>query len=592
MPELIALIAPQNVLPALTEHLGALGTQENQASILFDSMDGIQLERLTLEQPVQKIAPGANSRWVLSSVGTTQQFPPYLHQNRLVIAALGSCHNHQELAREYRLDSHCPLNLLLATLLHPQLQQGISLSDALIQTSKLLRGDLALICQDTHEPQHWYACNLGLPLSIGMESGLRQICTTSTHLAQQVANPIHQIKLGEVIQFGLSAPARCNFRQAPETLILSPNKGQQVPHHMLEEIESQPLILSALVDRYFTDRTFPSPLLAKLSGICSINLVASGSSYHAALIASYWFESLAGLKTQVDIASEYRYRDIRPDNKELLIAISQSGETTDTVEAVRHAQAAGHPYCLALCNAPHSTLVSISDFTLLTHSGTELSVSSTKSFTAQLLVLFQLAVKIGQIRNHLGSERIAACHAEMQSLGAKVHATLEHSKELRRWAGQLHNYENLFVIGRHAMYPVALEGAFKFKEVAYQYATGFAAGELKHGPITLINANLPVIACLPWNQHAERMLSNLHEIRANQGELFVLCDGALASSDKFSVIRLPAGLLELAPICYIAALQLLAYHCAVLRGNTIDSHRLLSKAQTRDDRRVALADIQ
>lgn len=579
MPEIIALIAPQNVMPAFAESLITLGSHEQHVAMTFSSGNKSQIQRFTLETPVQKITFKESSRWLMAALSNSGAITPYFYKDTILVCALGACNNHQQLAAELQLLPSCSLGNLVSAALDRLLQTGQLFSDALNQLDGLFDGDLGLICQHSAEPQHYYALSLGVPLFLGLESGFGQICSSSAKLIRQRANPIHELKRGEVVRFGLSTPSLCQLRTEPVPLALSASKTLNVPHYMLEEIQSQPITLAAQVDRYKAEQVFPKPLLAKLAGIQSTTLLASGSSFHAAMIASYWFETLAGLKTQVELASEYRYRDIHPDSHELMIAISQSGETADTVEALRHAKQKGNPETIALCNAADSTLTTLTDHTLLTNSGIELSVSSTKSFTAQLLLLYQLALTLGKTRKTLSTEQIARAEQEMHNLGKVIHATLDHSKELRRWAGELHGKHNLFVIGRHAMYPVALEGAFKFKEVSYQHATGFAAGELKHGPITLVNDDLPVIACLPWNSHAERMLSNLHEIRANRGEIFILSDGNLASGDKFNVIHMPSGLNDLAPIAYSVALQLLAYYCAVLRGNTIDSPRNLAKSQ-------------
>ncbi|WP_410499245.1 SIS domain-containing protein [Chitinibacter sp. S2-10] len=577
MPEIIALIAPQNVMPTLAETLPVLGAHDSQLAIVHCSGDETKIQRLSLEAPVQKITFKEASRWLMAAFSNSGAIVPFLYQGKLSICALGACNNHQQLAQEYQLSPGCSLSNLIGAMLA---QQGdVALSDAITAISGKFAGDIAFICQNHQQPQHVYAVNLGIPLYLGLEPGLRQICSSSAQLIRQRANPVHEITRGEIVRFGLSSPVLCHPQADPSPLSMAPNSGLHVPHHMLEEIQNQALTLPAQVDKYFAGTVFPAPLLAKLSALQSITLLASGSSFHAAMIASYWFESLAGLKTQVELASEYRFRDIHPHHQELIIAISQSGETADTVEAIRHAQQKGSPHSLALCNTPASTLTTITDFCILTNIGEELSVSSTKSFTAQLLLLFQLALTIGKSNKLTPANRLASAEEEMRRLGACIQSTLEQTKALRRWAGEIHTQTNLFVIGRHAMYPVALEGAFKFKEVAYQYALGYAAGELKHGPIALIDENLPVIACLPWNEHAERMLSNLHDIRSNRGNLYVLSDGNLASSERFNVIHMPGGLKELAPICYIVALQLLAYYSAMLRGNVIDTPRNLAKTQ-------------
>ncbi|WP_273431122.1 isomerizing glutamine--fructose-6-phosphate transaminase [Chitinibacter tainanensis] len=581
MPDIIALTAPQNVLPAFTQHCALLGHHEHQLALILAGEAQPALHKLTLSAPVQAIQfPQAHSNWLMASFSTSGAISPYLHQSRLSVAALGHCDEHASWCQRYQLLPSASLSQLVTAMLASELNDGQTLASALHQLAATLSGHYAVIVQDPLQPQYLYALQGGLGLWIGQEDGLRQICTTSAKAMRQSANSAYEMKPQEVVRFGLSQPTFIAADESTTPISMSSGKQIQVPHHMLDEIQSQTHTLAAQVDRYHSGKLFSTALLAKLSALRSITLVASGSSFHAAMIASYWLEQLGGCKVQVELASEYRFREVHPAPDEMLIGISQSGETADTLEAIRLAQRKGAAQSVALTNAPGSTLTSLCDHTLLTESGHELSVSSTKSFTAQLLLLYQFALALGQARKALSSEALQTAEQQMRRLSAAVQTTLEHSKEIRRWASELHRKANLFVIGRHAMYPVALEGAFKFKEVAYQNATGYAAGELKHGPITLIDEELPVIACLPWNEHAERMLSNLHEIRSNHGEIFVLSDGNLASSERFHVIHMPTGLGSLSPITYVIALQLLAYHCALQRGNVIDTPRNLQKART------------
>ncbi|MGL6040945.1 MAG: SIS domain-containing protein, partial [Deefgea sp.] len=384
-----------------------------------------------------------------------------------------------------------------------------------------------------------------------------------------------------VVRFGLGAPMLILSDGTEQALDMpAVNKSQSIPHYMLEEIEAQPETLAILVHKYGAGFSLPLALRGKLAGIRSVTLLACGSSYHAALVASYWFETLAGVPVQVGLSSEYTDRDTHPDAYDLVIAISQSGETADTIAALKHAQVNGTPRTVALTNSPGSTLTTLVDHALLTHSGAEQSVSATKSLTAQLLMLYVLAFSLGEARGKLNKEQIAAVQQEMLALPTAVAETLQLTKDIRRWAGMLHRKKNLFVIGRNAHYPVAMEGAFKLREVAYQHAAAFPAGELKHGPLTLVNEELPVIVCLPWNLQAQKMLDDLKAVRANRGEIFILSNGNIASVEGTSVIRMPNGLTHLSPIIYTVALQMLAYYCAVLSGNDIDAPRNLAKAKT------------
>ncbi|WP_051278924.1 isomerizing glutamine--fructose-6-phosphate transaminase [Chitinilyticum aquatile] len=579
MAEIIAYIAPQNVLPAFAESLQALHSSATHLALVASEQASLQVQHHMLDMPAAKPVFANASRWLIGNLSGTGQNEPFIHGNTLVVSTLGACSNHADLAQKACLPVGCSLASLIGTLLHAQLHRGATMSGAIQQIVPLLQGSLAFVCHHRNQPQYSFACSLGEPLHVGLESGLRQLCCSSARLIRERSTQYHTLKRGEIVRFGLDAPVLFLADGETRSLSMVASKSSGQAHHMLEEILDQSGTLATQQAEYLADRAIPLALKARLSDIRSVTLVASGSSYHAALVASYWFESLAGIRAYAEQASEYRDRDIRPDSKELLIAISQSGETADTLVAVQHATTTGSAHTVALTNSPGSSLTKLCDHTLQTHSGEELSVTSTKSFTAQLLLLFQLAITLARVQKKAGAEQLAAAEAELQALPAAVEETLQHNKEFRRWASLLHNKPNLFVLGRNTLYPVALEGAFKLQEVAYQHADGYAAGELKHGPVTLISEDLPIIVCLPWNERAEKTLLGLQEVRAGKGELFILSDGLLASSDKLHVIRMPNPLQLLNPVIYAIALQLIAYHCAVLRGNNIDAPRNLAKTQ-------------
>ncbi|QLG87206.1 isomerizing glutamine--fructose-6-phosphate transaminase [Chitinibacter bivalviorum] len=345
-------------------------------------------------------------------------------------------------------------------------------------------------------------------------------------------------------------------------------------HHMLADIETQPRVLAELVRHYQNDTL--ADYLTELG--CGhqferVLMLASGSSHHAATSARYWIEQIAGLPVQVEYGSEYRFLPNILQANTLLIAISQSGETADTIASLRHAIQLGHHHTLAITNQADSTLAKLAAHQIGQHAGKEIGATSTKTFTTQLMCLYFVALKLAQGK-HIST---ASADRELQLLPRAVADTLKLSIPLKNWALQLAKVSNLFMVGRNAHFPIALEAAQKMKEVAYLHAEGYLGGELKHGPVTLIDRTVPVIACLPWDLMAEKTLANLQEVRARQGELFVLSDVGLSSSDGFNFIHMPQKLPHLNPILYTVAFQLLSYFTALTRGNNVDSPRNISK---------------
>ncbi|QLI82363.1 isomerizing glutamine--fructose-6-phosphate transaminase [Chitinibacter fontanus] len=346
-------------------------------------------------------------------------------------------------------------------------------------------------------------------------------------------------------------------------------------HHMLADIMGQPLIMAQLINHYldnqlaqFLNQTGSSHRYQR------VLMLASGSSHHATAIAQYWIEQLAGIPVRVEFASEFRYRQqtlFEPDT--LVIAVSQSGETADTVAALRLAKQIGYTETLLVSNQNTSTLGKLCKYHLGQFAGKEIGATSTKTFSTQLLCLYFVALKLAEGRQHFSSAAIA----ELNQLPRAIAETLQLSPQLKLWARSLAQLENVFLIGRNIQLPVALEAAQKMKEVCYLHAEGYPTGEIKHGPVTLINQNIPVLACLPWDQYADKMLANLQEVKARQGEIYLLSDVELNSSEHFHYIKMPRKLPLLNPILYSITFQLLSYFTALSRGNNIDTPRNLSK---------------
>lgn len=351
-------------------------------------------------------------------------------------------------------------------------------------------------------------------------------------------------------------------------------------HFMLKEIFEQTHVLSDTLAGRLSSlevlrASFGDQALKLFAQVKQIHIVACGTSYHAGLIAKFWFEALAGIATQVEVASEYRYRDVVVNPNTLFITISQSGETADTLAALSKAKSAGYLGSYAICNVPSSTLVRESDHVFLTRAGVEIGVASTKAFTTQLVALLMIATTLCH------DERAQAVFTELQRLPTACERALLLNPEIEKLAHQFVNKDHALFLGRGVQFPIALEGALKLKEVSYIHAEAYPAGELKHGPLALVDKTMPVIVVAPNDELLDKLKSNLHEVSARGGQLFVFVDAQQAWTEDYATfIRVPSGGLWIAPIIYVIPLQLLAYHVAVAKGTDVDQPRNLAKSVT------------
>src|SRR5579885_1752398 len=357
-------------------------------------------------------------------------------------------------------------------------------------------------------------------------------------------------------------------------------------HFMLKEIFTQPQAIAETLEGRVVDGRLAAGLFGEnteaiFPQVQSVQIVACGTSYHAGAIARYWFESLAGVPCSVEVASEFRYREtvVRPGT--LFVAISQSGETADTLAALREARRRGYTHTLAICNVPESSLTREAGMVFLTRAGPEIGVASTKAFTTQLAALLLLVIALG--RHHGMKEKEAArLPGLLETLPGQVNAALELNERIQRWSERFSDKHHALYLGRGTMYPVAMEGALKLKEISYIHAEAYPAGELKHGPLALVDAGMPVVAVAPNNDLLEKLKSNLEELRARGGQLFVFADSRVTVPDApgIEIRRLNAVDDLIAPIVYTIPLQLLAYHVAVLKGADVDQPRNLAKSVT------------
>ncbi|UYZ80882.1 glutamine--fructose-6-phosphate transaminase (isomerizing) [Moraxella bovis] len=357
-------------------------------------------------------------------------------------------------------------------------------------------------------------------------------------------------------------------------------------HFMQKEIYEQPKAVAdtaeIFLDGGFVPENFGERAPEIFSKIKSIKILACGTSYYSALTGRYWLESIARIRTDVEIASEYRYRDVIADPDELIITISQSGETLDTMEALKYAQAQGHECSLSICNVLESALPRASTLAIYTRAGAEIGVASTKAFTTQLVILFGLAVTLGKLRRHVSDDELTGYADDLRQLPGSIQRALNLEPQLAVWAKEFATKPSALYLGRGIHYPIALEGALKLKELTYIHAEAYPAGELKHGPLALVDENMPVVVIAPNDKLLDKVKANMQEVGARGGELFVLSDldSDFAETDGVHIIRTPRHIGVLSPIVHTIAVQLLSYHVALVRGTDVDKPRNLAKSVT------------
>jgi glucosamine--fructose-6-phosphate aminotransferase (isomerizing) len=355
-------------------------------------------------------------------------------------------------------------------------------------------------------------------------------------------------------------------------------------HYMQKEIFEQPRAIADTLEgvQGITPELFGDGAHRIFKDVDAVLILACGTSYYAGMTAKVWLEAIARIPTQVEIASEYRYRDSVPNPKTLVVTISQSGETADTLAALKHARSLGMERTLTICNVATSAMVRECKLAYVTRAGVEIGVASTKAFTTQLAALFLLTLALAQVRGKMGDDDSDACLKAMRRLPVALQAALALEPQIIAWAERFAAHQHALFLGRGMHYPIALEGALKLKEISYIHAEAYPAGELKHGPLALVDAEMPVVAIAPNDALLEKLKSNLQEVRARGGELYVVADrdSAIKAEDGIHVIRLPDHLGALSPIVHVVPLQLLAYHAAIIRGTDVDKPRNLAKSVT------------
>lgn len=603
---IVGALARTDVVPLLLEGLKRLeyrGYDSAGVAVLGErgmvrcrSMGRVaELERRVHQEQVHGRLGIAHTRWATHGVPSERNAHPHQSRDGLVVVHNGIIENHEALRHElteqgYQFESETDSEVI-AHLVHAQLGQCHSLSEAFRRALQRLQGAYALALIAASYPELLLAARQGSPLLLGLGEEGTYLASDAAALIAHTRRMLY-LEDGDVVEitpqgYRLSNLAGELLDRQEKISQLSPETAELGPydHYMQKEIAEQPRALSDTIEPFltsFSPRHFGVKAADVFAETRQLLILACGTSYHAALVACYWVEALAGIPCRAEIASEYRYRQSVADPTTLVVTISQSGETADTLAALKHAQSLGMVHSLALCNVPESALVRQSTLAFLTRAGMEIGVASTKAFTTQLVALFALAVTLAGVRGRLNEASESEYREALRRLPNKVQHVLNLEVQLRLWAEHFCRKQHALFLGRGVHYPIALEGALKLKEISYIHAEAYAAGELKHGPLALVDADMPVVAVAPNDVLLEKLKSNLQEVKARGGELFVLADNDshFSAEEGIHVIRLPDHEGILSPVVHVVPLQLLAYHTARLRGADVDKPRNLAKSVT------------
>ncbi|MGE0385618.1 MAG: glutamine--fructose-6-phosphate transaminase (isomerizing) [Gammaproteobacteria bacterium] len=605
---IVGAVAQRNVTPILIEGLKRLeyrGYDSAGVAVLNPraTVDRVrvlgkvrELEDSLARHPVSGTTGIAHTRWATHGQPSTRNAHPHMSGESVALVHNGIIENHQEMraaqsAAGYEFTSETDTEVAVHQV-HSHLARGQDLLQAVTETARELRGAYAIGVISTADPQRLVAARRGSPLVIGIGIGERFIASDVFALlpvTQQFIfledGDIADIRENEVTIYD-ERGTRVQRKVSVSSLTADVAEKSGYRHYMLKEIFTQPRAISETLEGRIADGRVVETEFGLAAGdmlerIKAVQIVACGTSYHAGLVARYWMEAIAGVRCSVEVASEFRYRKPVADEHTLFVTISQSGETADTLAALREAKRWGYPRSLAICNVPESSLTRESDLVFMTRAGPEIGVASTKAFTTQLVALMLLTIVLGR-RNGLTAHDERRLVELLESVPGKVNVVLELNDQIERLSQRFASKHHTLYLGRGSMYPVAMEGALKLKEISYIHAEAYPAGELKHGPLALVDEDMPVIAVAPNNELLEKLRSNLEEVRARGGELFVLADSAVEVSDSPAVTTLRVAPVEdpIAPIVYTVPLQLFAYHVAVIRGADVDQPRNLAKSVT------------
>jgi glutamine---fructose-6-phosphate transaminase (isomerizing) len=604
---IVGAVANRSVVPTLIEGLSRLEYRGyDSAGIAVLNSHGIERVRavgrvaaMTEKAEATKITGHVgigHTRWATHGGVTESNAHPHVSKEQIAVVHNGIIENHDEQRARlktlgYEFTSQTDTEVI-AHLIH-YYHQTLNLLAATQKAVAELTGAFAISVVSVKEPEHMITARLGCPLLIGLGVGENFIASDVSAVLSVTRKVIYledgdvaDIRLDGVAILGRDGLAVQRKVHLSDVSLASMELGPYA-HFMQKEIHEQPRALTDTIEALIDDNQFSAALFgdqdeAIFQQVDSILILAAGTSYYAALTAKYWLESLAKLPTNVEIASEYRYRVSVPNPKQLIVTISQSGETLDTMEALKHAKSLGQNLTLAICNVQESAIPRASQLVFYTRAGAEIGVASTKAFTTQLVALFTLAATLAKQRGLLDRQAEQTHLSALRQLAGSVQHALNLEPQIREWAKRFADKQHALFLGRGIHYPIALEGALKLKEISYIHAEAYPAGELKHGPLALVDSSMPVVVIAPNDDLLEKVKSNMQEVHARGGELFVFADADshFVESEGVHVIRTPRHVGLLSPILHTIPVQILAYHAALLKGTDVDKPRNLAKSVT------------
>ena len=604
-----AIRAQDNVVDFLTDGLKRLEYRGYDSSgIAVQTDEGLKrvrrvgrvalMEAAAKERGVYGHTGIGHTRWATHGGVTEPNAHPHISGDLISVVHNGIIENFEaERARlqqnGYHFESQTDTEVIAHAVHQHYVQNGGDLFNAVQAATQQFHGAYAIAVIANDMPQNMVVARMGCPLLIGLGEHETFIASDVSAVVA-FTRQIMYLEDGDIAQLTADGVAQMIDKQGnPATrkattsqVSLASLELGAYSHFMQKEIYEQPKAVSdtaeIFLDAGFIAENFGENAEAVFNDIDSIKILACGTSYYAALTAKYWLESIAKIATDVEIASEYRYREVIANPKQLIITISQSGETLDTMEALKYAQALGHKHSLSICNVMESALPRASELVVYTRAGAEIGVASTKAFTTQLVALFGLAVTLGRVRGYVDDTKLVEYTNALRSLPNDIQYALNLEPQISSWSSKFADKPSALFLGRGIHYPIALEGALKLKEITYIHAEAYPAGELKHGPLALVDESMPVVVIAPNDSLLDKVKANMQEVSARGGELFVFTDldSDFSDSEGVHVIRTPRHIGVLSPIVHTIPVQLLSYHVALAKGTDVDKPRNLAKSVT------------
>lgn len=605
---IVGAIADRDVVPVLIEGLKRLEYRGyDSAGIAVVDSEAVRRVRRTGRVAEMEAAAGAenfhaslgigHTRWATHGGVTEGNAHPHISHGELALVHNGIIENHEQQrdrlrALGYEFESQTDTEVI-AHLIHYYQSQGDDLLLALQHAVKELDGAYAIAVISKRDPQRMVCARMGCPLLIGLGEGENFIASDVSAIVSATRRVIFleegdtaEVTREQVRVFDAAGTEIQRDVHVSDVSLASLELGPY-RHFMQKEIHEQPRAIADTIEAIIDDNGFKPSLFGAdaetvMRDIEAVQILACGTSYYAGLTARYWIEAITGLPCAVDIASEYRYRQVVANPKQLIVTISQSGETLDTMEALKYAKSLGQERTLSICNVPESAIPRASKLVFYTRAGAEIGVASTKAFTTQLVALFALTATLAKLKGRLDEKQEAELLEALRHLPGSVQHALNLEPQIVAWSERFAPKQHALFLGRGVHYPIALEGALKLKEISYIHAEAYPAGELKHGPLALVDADMPVVVIAPNDKLLEKVKSNIQEVRARGGEMFVFTDqdSRFSDSEGVHVIRTPRHVGVLSPIVHAIPVQLLAYHAALARGTDVDKPRNLAKSVT------------